>query len=423
MSQTFLDPTAEGERPNEEDNLQTAAYRVGYLVNQYPAISHTFIRREIAALEELGLPIERFSIRRSAAGLIDPADRAELARTRFILPVGWGGWLGVLGAACVHPMRWLRALGLAWRMGRRSDRGVLRHLAYLAEAGVLYRWTARLKINHLHAHFGTNPAAVAWLCRELGGPSYSFTVHGPEELDRAAGLALAPKIEGAKFVAAVSHFTRSQLYHQCKVADWPKIQVIHCGLDDSFWAGPLTPVPAAGGLVCVGRLSPAKGHLLLIQAAAVLRRQGLNFNLVLVGDGPLRPQLAAEIKQQDLTDCLILTGWADNRAVRQYIRAARALVLPSLAEGLPVVIMEALALGRPVISTHLAGIPELVQPGVNGWLVPAGDVEGLALAMHEALLAPPARLTAMGQAGAERVKQQHHARLEAGKLLALFINS
>src|SRR5262249_42051243 len=159
--------------------------KVAYLVNQYPHVSHSFIRREVVALEALGVPVERFSVRPSPADLVDPADRAERDRTYVLLAAGPAGLLAAaLGTAASRPVRWARALALAVRLGRRSQRGVVRHLAYLAEACLLMRRLRDCGAGHLHAHFGTNPAAVALLTRVLGGPPYSFTVHGPEEFDR-----------------------------------------------------------------------------------------------------------------------------------------------------------------------------------------------------------------------------------------------
>jgi glycosyltransferase involved in cell wall biosynthesis len=179
-------------------------------------------------------------------------------------------------------------------------------------------------------------------------------------------------------------------------------------------------VPEEPRLVNVGRLSEQKGQLLLIEAARLLRDRGVDFELVIVGDGPLRGELERRIDRFDLRDRVRITGFLDNDGVRRELTAARALVLPSFAEGLPVVIMESLALGRPVISTHIAGIPELIEPGRVGWLVPAGDVGPLADAMAEALAADPSELEQMGRLGAARVAEQHDARAEAANLAALF---
>lgn len=395
--------------------------KVGYLVNQYPRTSHSFIRREIRALEAAGVEVLRYSLRPVTEELPSEADRLEAARTRFVLDAGPAGLaLAALRQALRRPAAFARALRLALRLGHRSDRGLPRHLAYLAEACVLAGWLERDGAVHLHAHFGTNPAAVAALCHALGGPRYSFTVHGPEEFDRPEALHLGEKIRGAAFAVAVSSYGRSQLYRWARHADWPKIQVVRCGLDEALLRAPATPVPAAPRLVCVARLSEQKGHLLLVEAAARLAAEGRAFELVLAGDGPLRPQVEAAVARAGLEGRVRLAGWMGADAVREAILASRALVLPSFAEGLPVVVMEALALGRPVVTTAIAGTPELVEPGTTGWLVPAGSVEALVDALRAALDAEPSRLAAMGRAGAALVARLHDAAAEAAKLAALF---
>jgi glycosyltransferase involved in cell wall biosynthesis len=317
-----------------------------------------------------------------------------------------------------HPAQFARALGLALDVGRRSDRGLLRHVAYLAEACALRRWVERTGCEHVHAHFGTNSATVAMLCRELGGPPFSFTVHGPEEFDKPDLIALAKKIEKSAFVAAVSSFALSQLYRRSNMRDWGKLHVVRCGVDDDYLAAPRVPIPMAPRLVCVGRLCEQKGQLILIEAAAELARSGLAFELVLVGDGELRTELERSVNDKGLARTVRFVGWASNERVREEILAARALVLPSFAEGLPVVLMEAFALGRPVISTYVAGIPELVVPG-SGWLVPAGSLSPLVAAMRQALTAPPSMLEKMGAAGEKRVRELHEVRASAKTLSSL----
>jgi colanic acid/amylovoran biosynthesis glycosyltransferase len=393
-----------------------SAIRVAYLVNQYPKPSHTFIRRELAALERQGLDIQRVSIRRSGETLVDPVDRVEAGRTRVILDLGIRGLMqAMVRSAARTPTRFLRALRLSLSIGLRSERGALRHLAYLGEACILAEWLKRGHCNHLHAHFGTNSAAVAMLAHELGGPPFSFTVHGPEEFDNPRLIGFRDKIERARFVVAVSDFGRSQLYRNCSAAHWPKVQLVHCGLDAEFLQAPATSIPDRPRLVSVGRLEEQKGQVLLIRAAARLLAAGHDFELVLVGDGSLRGTLQAEIEQHGLQDRVRITGWESSERIREEIRAARVLVQPSFAEGLPTVIMEAFALGRPVISTYVGGIPELVDADC-GWLVPAGSIDGLTAALMQALNAPVARLEAMGRVGRRRVSEQHNADTQAGKL-------
>jgi glycosyltransferase involved in cell wall biosynthesis len=394
---------------------------IAYLVNQYPKVSHSFIRREIAGVEACGIQVARFSIRSCGSELVDEVDKQELEKTRVVLEIGKVGLLlALLRVMITRPVRFMRALWLMFQVGWNSERGVLRHLAYLAEACVLLGWFSSLGIAHVHAHFGTNSTTVAMLCRVLGGPPYSFTVHGPEEFDKAKAIALEEKINRSTFVVAVSSFGKSQLYRWCARQQWSKIHEIHCGVDELFLTHPPTAIPDQPRLVCIGRLCEQKGHLLLVEAAAQLVAEGVPFMLVLVGDGPLRTEIETMITRLGLQNHVEIIGWASNSVVQQHILASRAMVLPSFAEGLPVVIMEALALSRPVISTYVAGIPELVESGICGWLVPPGSLEALTAAMRAALQLPAEKLEQMGRVGASRVAQRHDAAIEASKLAALF---
>lgn len=395
--------------------------RVAYLINQYPKVSHSFIRREIQALERAGVQVHRVAVRGWNDQAADAADEAEKARTRYLLQRGKRSLLwAMLGTMLSHPLRWLSAAFSAVAFSRGSLRPLPLHMAYLAEACLLQRWMREAGCDHLHAHFGTNATEVAYLCQRLGGPGFSFTVHGPEEFDMPGALHLSEKVRHARFVVAISSFGRSQLMRWVDGADWHKIHIVHCGLDSDFLVGALTPPPHAPRLVCAGRLCEQKGQLLLLRALHRLREQGHRVSLVLAGDGEMRPEVEALIAELGLQDQVRITGWIGGDTVRREILDARALVLPSFAEGLPVVLMEAMALGRPVISTYIAGIPELVHDGVNGWLIPAGDVEALADAMRKALEHDDQSLAAMGARGHERALARHSIDTEAGKLAAHF---
>jgi colanic acid/amylovoran biosynthesis glycosyltransferase len=393
---------------------------IAYLLPTYPMPSQTFIRREIVAIEAQGVTVFRFAARRFDKRLNDRADLDEQARTTYLLDAGpWGLGVALVATAMERPGLWLRALATTFRQGRLSERGPLWHLIYLAEACLLRRRLAARGVTHLHAHFGTNAATVASLCRLLGGPPFSITIHGPEEFDAPRQLALRDKVRDAAFVAAISQFTRSQLCRWADHRDWGKIHVVHCGLDAMF----LAAVPASAAerprLVNVGRLCEQKGQILLIEAAAQLLARGIDFELVMVGDGPLRDDLERLIDLHGIGNRVTITGFLDNRGVLRELESARALVMPSFAEGLPVVIMESLALGRPVISTYIAGIPELVESGKHGWLVPAGAIEPLVAAMDAVLSADATELERMGAAGAARVAERHNVDNEAKKLLSL----
>lgn len=395
--------------------------RIAYFVNQYPKVSHSFIRREILALERQGLEVQRIALRGWDAELHDPEDLAERGKTRYVLQAGIKGLLApTLQALRAQPGRFFKALKLALRLGRRADRSWPYHLVYLAEACQVLQWLQASAAEHVHAHFGTNSAEVVMLAQALGGPGYSFTVHGPEEFDKAQALHLGHKASQAAFVVAVSSYGRSQLFRWVDPAHWPKVKVVHCGLERSFHEGQGSLVAHAPRLVCVGRLCEQKGQLLLIEAAHALASTGVDFELVLAGDGEMRGPVEALIARYGLQRQVRITGWIGSAQVRDEILAARALVLPSFAEGLPVVIMEAMALRRPVLSTYVAGIPELLRHGENGWLFPAGCVTALTQAMRECLQQPVTVLQAMGEAAHARVLQRHDINHEAAKLISLF---
>jgi colanic acid/amylovoran biosynthesis glycosyltransferase len=395
--------------------------RIAYLVNQYPTVSHSFIRREILALERRGVEVVRISLREWDAGLLDAENQLEHERTRYVLREGAPALLLALGRMLfTRPVPLLRALALAFRMGWRGERSLPVHFIYLAEACRIEPWLRAEGIQHLHAHFGTNSAEVAMLVHALGGPRWSFTIHGPKEYDNVQLLGLAEKIRRCTFVVAISSFGRSQLYRLVGHQHWSKVRVVHCGLEPAFFAAAASPPPPARRLVCVGRLCEQKGQLLLVEASHRLAMRGVVFDLVLAGDGELRAEIEASISRHKLQGRVRVTGWISGAEVREQILASRALVLPSFAEGLPIVLMEAMALRRPVISTFVAGIPELVQSGNTGWLVPAGDVEALVDAMQACLEARAETLIRMGDAAQKRVLKRHSVDTAAAQLAKLF---
>lgn len=397
--------------------------KVAYLVNQYPMISHSFIRREIQALEKRGLDVSRISMRGWVGPLADRRDLEERERTQYVLRNGAMGLiLAVVTQAVRSPVRFLQAAGLTARMSRNSNRSLPIHLIYLAEACWIVPKLLHAGVQHVHAHFGTNPTEVAMLANVLCGVPFSFTVHGIAELDKPEAIGLAEKIRRAAFVVGVCSYVRAQLFRWAAPDQWDKIKVVHCGIEPSFHQVPHIPVPLRPRLVCVARLSEEKGQLILLRAAAILARDGIEFELVLAGDGEMRGRVEAEIVRFGLAHQVRITGWIDSERVREEILSSRALVLPSFAEGLPVVIMEAMALRRPVLSTYVAGIPELVIQGETGWLFPAGAVEELAAAMKACLSASTGSLEAMGEKARDRALDRHDVEAEAERLAGYFRN-
>ena len=398
--------------------------RITYFVNQYPKVSHSFIRREIHALERLGMTVQRIALRGKDDELVDPDDLRERANTEYVLDGNLSNVLiSVFRILFSSPLRFFYAFKLALQMGWRADRPLPYHLIYFAEACQVAIWMKSVGTQHVHAHFGSNSTEVVMLAHALGGPPYSFTVHGPEEFDKPQALKLAKKIRHASFVVAISSYGRSQLYRWIAHEYWHKVKIVHCGLEKSFYDVAPSETPKKARLVCVGRLCEQKGQLLLLEACRNLREKGLDFELTLAGDGEMRSEVERMIQVYNLSAYVKITGWISSNQVREEILASHAMVLPSFAEGLPVVIMEAMALRRPVISTYVAGIPELVINGQNGWLVPAGSVSELTLAIEKLLSLSAEHLKTMGDSAYASVLERHDIDTEATKLAALFRES
>lgn len=396
--------------------------KLAYFVNTYPKASHSFVRRELRELVRRGQIVTRIGIRPVDETLVDSEDLEESLCTFQMLSTPIAGICARAALSALRrPLIALRSITLAARLGAHSHLGASIHLAYFVEAAFLLHWCRRKGITHLHVHFGTNAAMVALLLRKLGGPTYSLTFHGPDEFDAPVGLALKDKIAGAEFVTAISHFTAGQLMRWADPADWHKISVVHMALQPSYFDA-ATPIdPRSRNLVVVGRLSAQKGHMVILDAFAKVLKDGQDATLTLVGDGELRGLVEARIVALGIGGKVTITGWADEQCVKEHIAKARALVLGSFAEGLPVVLMEALALGRPVVTTSIAGIPELVSEGVGGYIVPSGSVEHLAEGMRRVLAAPVEELEALASAGRARVLRDHNLETEVAKLEALFL--
>ena len=395
--------------------------KVAYLTSQYPKVSHSFIRREILALEQLNVDIDRISIRGWADTLVDPVDIQERIKTRYVLKRGLIGLLiAALKVMINRPIRLAKAVVIAISLGFRADKAWPYHIIYLLEACQVLLWLKENNVQHIHVHFGANATEVALLSRALGGPSYSFTVHGPEEFDKPEFIKLAEKINASEFVIAISSYCRSQIFRWIPYEQWYKVKEVHCGIEDSFHDVPKAPITKNPKLVCIGRICEQKGQLLLIDAVNILAKRGVDFELVLGGDGDLRSQVEEKVKFYGLGNKVRITGWISSDQVREEILNSKALVLPSFAEGLPVVIMEAMALRRPVISTYIAAIPELIITGENGYLFPAGDVEVLADTLEYFLALPGECVQEMGELAYQRVLGRHSASIEANKLALLF---
>ena len=392
--------------------------RIAYLVNQYPAVSHSFIRREIAGVEAAGYEVMRFSIRLAGASLPDARDRAEAELTTTILAQSTVSLIfAFLFTLVERPRALMRALRTSRRMTVGKRHRLVPTMAYVVEACWLARALKRAGVSHIHAHFGTNPAAVARLTSFMSDIPYSFTVHGPDEFDAPDSLDLAGKAIDASFTVAISCYGQSQLMRWLPVKHWSRLAVVRCGVDPEGWVAKPDADPGAK-FCCVARLSAQKGLPILIDAVALLRDRSIDVHVTVVGDGELHQDLVRQIDERNVADRIALVGMLGGADVVRQIQSSRAMVLPSFAEGLPVVLMEAFAAGTPVITTKIAGIPELVDESC-GWLVVPGSAASLADAMAAAIATPFNILSEMAGEGRRRVAEHHDAKKNALQIVRL----
>ncbi|MBT2185680.1 glycosyltransferase family 4 protein [Sphingobium sp. H33] len=396
--------------------------KLAYLLNTYPLISTTFIRREIQAIEALGQPVERFAVRDWDGELVDPDDIAEHGKTRYILTGGKSALLrDVLLTLLAHPLRTLMLLPLWWRVWRNAERKFVEHVAYLLEAMAFARRAGALDVDHVHVHFSTNAATVALFARRLGGPSYSITVHGPDEIvpGEPARLSIREKARDAAFLVAITRYCRDRIAQEAPdSAD--KIRIVPCGIDLAQF--PFSPdPPASSRVICIGRLCANKGQIHIPPAIAQVIEEFPDLVVELIGGGEDEAAIRAAIARHKVEDHVIVHGWGTGAYVREQLLAGRAMLLPSYAEGLPIGIMEAFAIGRPVLSTTIAGIPELLD-GDCGWIFAPGDESAIADALRGIMRATPEQRAAMGAEGRRRVEERHDLHKSAQTLLLAFQN-
>lgn len=395
--------------------------KIAYLMNSYPRVSTTFIGREIQGLEAHGLEIPRYAMRRwDEAALTDPNDIEEAGKTDYILEDGAVSLVkGFVREALSNPKGLAKALKLWGKLLFNARGGLVRHAAYLLEAIALKaRWKAA-GVAHVHAHFSTNAAAAALLARAMGGPTYSFTVHGPNEFFDPAENSLKMKIAGAAFVSCISHFCRSQCMIFGPVESWDRLRIVHCGVRPAFYADrPDAPERNPNRVLFVGRLSQIKGGPVLMEAFAKAKALHPDAELQVIGDGEMRGRMEAMATTLGIADAVRFEGYRTQGEVRDAMAGAALLILPSFAEGVPVTLMEAMSSGIPVIGSRVAGEAELIDHGTSGYLVHAGDTEGYAEAMAS-LLADPALRARMGEAGRAKVAAEFDLDKETEWLSAL----
>ncbi|QFS84586.1 Alpha-D-kanosaminyltransferase [Roseivivax sp. THAF40] len=393
--------------------------RVAYLTGHYPRASHTFIEREVAALRAQGHAVETCSIRRTpASDLSGPDQVAEQSRTWHVIEHAKsparliGAQLHYLRRA---PHLWAGALKLALSTSADGPRALLWQIFYFLEAAVLARHLEEQGVEHLHNHLASQSCNVALLASALSGIPFSFTIHGPDTFFEAPRWHLGTKARHAAFVACISHFARSQLMCFAAPADWDKLRIVHCGVTPEAYRAETF---RGTRLLFVGRLVGVKGPRLLLDALVRLSAQHPEVTLTYIGDGPDRAALEAKARSEGLEDRVRFLGFQPPAAVADALADADVFCLPSFAEGVPVVLMEAMAAERAVVTSRIAGIPELIEDGVTGRLVPPGDLDALTDALSDCL-SDPDRSRAMGQAARRKVAAEFNVAQEAAKLSRL----
>jgi colanic acid/amylovoran biosynthesis glycosyltransferase len=380
--------------------------RIAYLTGEYPRATDTFIQREIAGLRNLGVEVHTFSVRPTGTEhIVGPEQQSERDRTTTLLPPHLPHLLQAHFSLLLRsPRRYAQGLRLAW-VGRSPGlKALLYQLFYFIEAGTLAHTLQQRQIQHLHNHLADSSCTVAMLAATLSGIRFSFTIHGPAIFFEPYRWRLDLKVKQALFVSCISYYCRSQLMLLSSPEQWSKLHIVHCGVDPQRFT-PVVHQPNCKRLLYTGRLSAAKGLPILFEALGQVVSQHPDLVLTLVGDGPDRKTLETLAADLQLSPYLKFVGYQSQDAVCQYLHNSDIFVLPSFSEGLPVALMEALAAGVPVVTTAIAGISELVENGINGYLVPPGTVEPLKKRLIQLLEDADLRQR-MGQAGRMTVEQE-----------------
>ena len=391
--------------------------RTAYLTGTYPLVSLTFIQREVAALRAMGAEIHTVSCRSVSPADFAGAQEQEAARSTHYLLRALStpkGMLKALTTVLRAPGRSFRALRRTLKMRPPGFTALVTHLAYLLEAMMMADFVRKKGIEHIHCHFASNGPLVAMLTRDLTDVPYSFTLHGPADLYDPLGLRIGDKAADAAFVATISHYARSQLMNFSDPAHWDRLRIIHCGVNPELYTGDKAArTDDEVRLIFVGRLAPVKGLRVLFAALEPLFESNPRLHLTLVGDGTDRALLEAEAAR--FGDRVRFTGYLTQAQVAETLGASDICVLPSFAEGVPVILMEAMASGLPVIATQVAGVGELVRHGENGLLAPPGDVDTLRRHI-ETLIADAGMRARMGEVGRATVLADFVIADEAARL-------
>lgn len=401
--------------------------RVAYIMSRFPRLTETFILYEMLALEAQGVCVEIYPLIRERAPVVHRDAQPLVERAHYTPFVSVALLRANLRSLRRQPRAYLGALRDLVRATWGSRRFFIRSLVLFPKAVFLAGQMVRDGVTHVHAHFASHPAAVAFIIHRLTGLPYSFTAHG-SDLHRDQHM-LREKVREAAFVVPISKYNRDVILATCGSESAGRIDVIHCGVDTSLFEPNHNDRPAGRSgplrLLCIGTLHAVKGQRYLIAAVAQLRGDGVDVTCDFVGDGPDHAALVQQAEQAGVATAVHFHGAQTREQVIGHLRRADVLVAPSVPssdgrrEGIPVALMEAMASGLPVVASRLSGIPELVKDGETGLLAPPGDVDALAAKIHQ-LDDDPALRRTLAMAGRAAVVRDFDLHRNAAALARRF---
>lgn len=382
-----------------------------YLLSRYPAVSHTFFLHEIQGMEQNHLRIETASINvpDRPEEMLSPLEKNASEKTFYLKKQSVPKALStIIRTAFTRPGVLIRGFRAALLLEPWHLSHTLYAMFYVVEGILLGDWMQRRGLKHLHIHFSGAVATVGMITSLIWGFPYSITIHGPDEFFDQKESALAQKIHCAKFIICISDFSRSQIMRLTPPTNWNKFHIVRLGINPVLAENPLPELHSGNlRLLCTGRLVGAKGQAVLLLAVTELLRRGHSLQLTLIGDGPHRAELEQLAEDKNLGTNVTFAGAQNHDRVLETLRSTDIFVLPSFAEGVPVALMEAMAIGVPCISTFVAGIPELIRHEQDGLLVPAGSVSELTNAI-ERLITDSAGRDRLRRSARQRVLEHYN---------------
>lgn len=394
--------------------------KLAYLLSEYPTLGHTYLLREVRQLRAMGWDIQTISVRRPGTRPLplSAEETEELNSTWYILGSSLPAHIAShVATFFARPLRYLRGLGEALRFGRFHPRQTARAMAYFAEAVSAGHRLHTAGITYVHSVYSTT---VALILSRIFDVHLSMTLHGPAEFTDPEGFAISEKVRAAELVCSISYFGRSQIMLWSSPSDWHKLRVTPLGVDAAGWkTAEFRERPRPFELVSAGRLVEIKGYRLMLDMVADLQKSGRDVRLTLAGDGPDRSSLEELAQRLGIADRVVFAGWKNQDELRELYRRSDACVMSSFAEGVPVVLMEAMASGLPCVAPRINGIPELIRDGVDGLLFTASDGQELAAAVGTMMDDPELRRR-LAKSSPARVADKYNLQKNVQRLEELF---